>query len=121
MPGLFREVSIRWKGEDLRFVPTMALLRRMESDGVSLSKVALQTVSGDPPVSFLSPMIAHMIREAGGTATEEDVFEELMTGKTDDIIALIETFLKVCNPTEDDPKKPEASVAVSKPKRKPTK
>jgi len=95
----------------------MALLRRMESEGVSLSKVALQTVSGDPPVSFLSLMIAHMIREAGGTATEEDVFEELMTGKTDDIEAVLLAF----SPAEEDEKKPEASVAVSKPKRKPTK
>ena len=118
MPGLFREVSIRWKGEELRFVPNMALLRRMEGDGVSLTRVAMQTASGDPPVSFLSPMIAHMIREGGGKATEEDVYRELMTGTAEDIINLVQAFLEVCSPTEDDPKKPVPSVAASKPKRK---
>lgn len=82
MASVFKEVSLTWDGESFNITPTMAVLNRIENT-VSLSRLAHRLATGDPPLSQLASVIGIMLREAGSDATDEHVYQELMTGSTD--------------------------------------
>lgn len=109
MAGVFRDVTIKWDGVDVMVTPSLRLLRAIEQGNVSLTDIAIRTSQGRPPVSHLAFVIAKLL-EAGGVKVDEDrVYFELMTGKPEQIQALIEAVLLAFSPAEEDPKKPEPS------------
>ena len=109
MAGVFRDVTIKWDGVDVTVTPSLRLLRTIEQGDVSLTDIAVRTSQGRPPVSHLAFVIAKLLH-AGGVKVEEDrVYFELMTGKPEQIQALIEAVLLAFSPADEDPKKPEPS------------
>ena len=118
MSGVFRDVTLLWNGKQVSVTPSMRLLRSIEREEISLTDIAIRTTQGRPPVSHLAYVIAAMLQSGGVKVTEEDVFNELMTGSPEQITALIEAVLLAFSPAEEDEKKPVPSVAASKPKRK---
>lgn len=109
MAGVFRDVTIKWDGVDVTVTPSLRLLRTIEQGDVSLTDIAIRTSQGRPPVSHLAFVITKLL-QAGGIKVDEDrVYFELMTGKPEQIQALIEAVLLAFSPADEDPKKPEPS------------
>lgn len=109
MAGVFRDVTIKWDGVDVTVTPSLRLLRTIEQGDVSLTDIAIRTSQGRPPVSHLAFVITKLL-QAGGVKVDEDrVYFELMTGKPEQIQALIEAVLLAFSPADEDPKKPEPS------------
>lgn len=109
MPGVFRDVVIRWNGEDVTVSPSLRLLRSIEQGNVSLTDIAIRTSQGKPPVSHLAYVIAKLFDDGGVKVDEEKVYVELLTGKPEQIQALIEAVLSAFSPAEEDPGKHEPS------------
>src|SRR5690554_7449802 len=82
MAGVFQTVELGWRGEQYDITPSMAVLNRIE-DKVSLSRLAHRLATGDPPLSQLATVIGVLLREAGADASDEEVYQELMTGDSD--------------------------------------
>ena len=101
---VFRELTISWKGKDYALVPSMKLMRSIEMADISFTDIAVRTSQGRPPVSHIAFVLAKMLGAAGATVTEDEVYEELVTGAQDDVTALISTVLMAFSPAEGKPK-----------------
>lgn len=106
--AVFREMTIAWKGKDYKLVPSMRLMRSIEMGDISFTDIAIRTSRGRPPISHISFVLMKMLQAAGAVVTEEDVYEELASGETDKITALIGAVLTAFSPSENKAKNQEA-------------
>jgi hypothetical protein len=106
--AIFRELTIKWKGEEYRFVPSMKLMRSIEMGEISFTDIAVRTSQGRPPISHISFVLAKMLQSAGAKVTDEQVYEELVTGDQESITFLINLVLTSFSPTEDKSKNQDA-------------
>jgi hypothetical protein len=106
--AIFRELTIKWKGEEYRFVPSMKLMRSIEMGDISFTDIAVRTSQGRPPVSHIAFVLSKMLQSAGAKVTDEQVYEELVTGDQESITSLISLVLTSFSPTEDKSKNQDA-------------
>lgn len=106
--AVFRELTIKWKGEEYRFVPSMKLMRSIEMGDISFTDIAVRTSQGRPPVSHISFVLAKMLASAGCKVTDEDVYAELIGGSADEVAELISFVLMAFSPAETDGKNQDA-------------
>lgn len=106
--AIFRELTIKWKGEEYRFVPSMKLMRSIEMGDISFTDIAVRTSQGRPPVSHIAFVLSKMLQSAGAKVTDEQVYEELVTGDQESITSLISLVLTSFSPIEDKSKNPDA-------------
>jgi hypothetical protein len=106
--AVFRELTISWKGEEYKFTPSMRLMRSIEMGDISFTDIAVRTSQGRPPISHISFVLAKMLQAAGAKVTDDDVYEELVTGDQDSITALISLVLTAFSPGENNAKNPAA-------------
>lgn len=106
--AVFRELTISWKGEEYKFTPSMRLMRSIEMGDISFTDIAVRTSQGRPPISHISFVLAKMLNAAGAKVTDEQVYEELVTGDQDSITGLIGLVLTAFSPAETDEKKADA-------------
>lgn len=112
--GIFREASITWDGETYDFVPSLALLRKIErgrpGEGpVSLVAVSQSATSGSPLLPLMCQVITDVMHYAGATSfTEEDVYQEAMTGNATAVIALWHEIFAALSPVPKEQKKADA-------------
>jgi hypothetical protein len=106
--AIFRELTIKWKGEEYRFVPSMKLMRSIEMGDISFTDIAVRTSQGRPPVSHISFVLSKMLQSAGAKVTDEQVYEELVTGDQESITSLISLVLTSFSPTENKSKNQDA-------------
>lgn len=109
--AVFRELTITWKGKDYTVVPSMKLMRAIEMGDISLTDIAVRTSQGRPPLSHIAFVLWKMLLAAGATATEDEVYGELVTGDQESITGLISVTLTAFAPQESDQKKPDARPA----------
>lgn len=118
--AVFRELTIKWKGEEYRFVPSMKLMRSIEMGDISFTDIAVRTSQGRPPVSHIAFVLSKMLTAAGCRVTDEDVYAELIGGNTDEVTSLISFVLMAFSPVETDGKNPDAqTVSQSKARAEP--
>lgn len=98
MAAVFQELALTWKGEEYRVKPTIKILNRIEQD-VSISSVAHRLTTGHPPMSQLATIVAGFLREAGAKVTAEEVYEELMSGTSDQITEMTQAVIMACFPS----------------------
>lgn len=79
MAAVFKEVILGWCGVEYRITPTMHLINQIEQD-ISLSEMAYRMSMGRAPMSQLAVVIGIMLRSAGAKVSDEEVYQELMTG-----------------------------------------
>lgn len=108
---VFRELTIAWKGTEYRIVPSMRLMRTIEMGDISFTDIAIRTSQGRPPISHIATVLAKMLLAAGARVTEEEVYEELVTGSQDSVTALISLVLTAFAPSEPSSKNPAAQTA----------
>jgi hypothetical protein len=106
--AVFREMVIAWKGKDYTLVPSMRLMRTIEMGDISFTDIAIRTSRGRPPISHIAFVLAKMLQSAGASVSEEEVYEELMTGGQDNATALIGAVLSAFSPSEGKAKNPDA-------------
>lgn len=115
--AVFRELTITWKGAEFRFVPSMRLMRSIEMGDISFTDIAIRTSQGRPPVSHIAYVLARMLQASGATVSEEEVYEELVTGSQESVTALISQVLTAFSPSDGNPKNPAAQTASPMPAR----
>ena len=112
--SIFRETSISWDGSTYDFVPALSLLRKIErgrpGEGtVSLVAVAQSAVSGAPLLPLMCQIIADVMHYAGAADfTEDDVYQEAMTGNASAVIALWHEIYTALSPVPKEQKKADA-------------
>ena len=106
--AIFRELTIKWNGEEYKFVPSMRLMRSIEMGDISFTDIAVRTSQGRPPISHIAFVLSKMLQSAGAKVTDEQVYEELVTGDQGSITDLITLVLTSFSPTEDKSKNPDA-------------
>lgn len=106
--AVFREMVITWKGKDYTLTPSMRLMRSIEMGDISFTDIAIRTSRGRPPISHIAFVLSKMLQAAGAVVTEEDVYEELVTGEQDSVTALIGAVLAAFSPSENKAKNPDA-------------
>lgn len=106
--AVFRELTISWKGEEYKFTPSMRLMRSIEMGDISFTDIAVRTSQGRPPISHIAFVLAKMLQAAGAKVTDDEVYEELVTGDQDSITALISLVLTAFSPGENNAKNPAA-------------
>lgn len=118
--AVFRELTIKWKGTEYRFVPSMKLMRAIEMGDISFTDIAVRTSQGRPPVSHIAFVLAKMLTAAGCRVTDEDVYAELIGGSADEVANLISFVLMAFSPAETDGKNLDAqTVSQSKARAEP--
>lgn len=106
--AVFRELTIKWKGKDYTFVPSMRLMRSIEMGDISFTDIAVRTSQGRPPISHISFVLAKMLASAGCKVTDEDVYQELISGSQEEVTNLISFVLMAFSPAETDSKNKDA-------------
>ena len=112
--SIFREASVTWNGTTYDFAPSLALLRKIErgrpGEGpVSLIAVAQSATSGAPLLPLMCQVITDVMRYAGATSfTEDDVYQEAMTGNASGVIALWHEIYTALSPVPKEQKKADA-------------
>jgi hypothetical protein len=86
----------------------MKLMRSIEMGDISFTDIAVRTSQGRPPVSHIAFVLSKMLQSAGAKVTDEQVYEELVTGDQESITSLISLVLTSFSPTEDKSKNQDA-------------
>jgi len=112
--GIFRDASITWDGTTYDFVPSLALLRKIErgrpgEGSVSLIAVQQSASSGAPNLPLMCQVISDVMHYAGAADfTDEVVYQEAMTGDTGAVIALWYEIYTSLSPVPKEQKKAAA-------------
>ncbi len=116
MAAVYQEITLTWKDEEYTIRPTMRLMQDIEQQ-FSLSRVAHRITQGDTPLSHMAAIVAIMLRSAGCKVTDDDVFQELLQGSSDDIqemaIALITAAFPIKPEKKGNAKAPAKKAAKS--------
>lgn len=110
MTAIFQEVTLTWNGEEYSVTPDMRLLNKIEQD-ISLSELAYRMSTGKVPMSQLAVVIGTMLRKGGAKATDEEVYQELMTGDPGAVQDMAGNVMQAVFP---QPKKSEAAKPTKK-------
>ena len=105
---VFRELTIKWKGDEYKFVPSMKIMRSIEMGDISFTDIAVRTSQGRPPVSHIAFVLSKILTAAGCKVTDEDVYAELIGGSAEEVTNLISFVLMAFSPAETDRKNPDA-------------
>lgn len=105
MAAVFNEVHLTWNGKEYSITPDMRLLNKIEQD-ISLSELAYRMSMGKVPMSQLAVVIGVMLRKGGANASDEEVYQELMTGDAVGVQDMAATVMEAVFP---QPKKSEAA------------
>jgi hypothetical protein len=106
--AVFRELTIKWRGEEYTFVPSMKLMRSIEMGDISFTDIAVRTSQGRPPISHIAFVLAKMLNAAGAKVTDDMVYSELINGTADEVANLISFVMMAFSPAETDEKKADA-------------
>lgn len=113
MASIFRKVILAYQGTEYTITPTMRLINDIEQE-ISLSRLAQRLATGDPPLSHVATVVASLLRGAGAKCSDDDVYQELMTGDSDAVKNMATAVIEAVFP---ESKKVDAP-AQKKPARK---
>ena len=105
MSAVFREIQLGWRGKQYSITPTMKLLNKIEQD-ISLSELAYRMSVGKVPMSQLAVVIGVMLRSAGAKVTDDEVYQEMMTGDAEAVQGMAAAVMEAVFP---QPKKSDPS------------
>lgn len=117
MAPVFQELVLSWNGEEYRTTPTMALINRIEAQGISLSGIAHMTSQGRPPFGHIATAISMILNHAGAKTTPEQVYSEITQASLDDLGAMIEAIMLAAFPWAGKAEAPATTKSASKKKK----
>lgn len=96
--AVFREIKIVWRGKEYFVTPSMRLMRSIEMGDISLTAIAVNTSKQIPQISHMSYVLHRLLLAGGASATEEEVYEELINGEQAAVGQLIQLTLQAFTP-----------------------
>lgn len=96
MAAVFRDKTIRFRGQDYVVTASNRWMRRLEGD-VSFSRVMMAWAKGEPMIGAMCYAIADLLRMAGAKVTEDDVHQEVAHGGEAGL-ALLTAFMEAITP-----------------------
>lgn len=78
--AVFREIVVDWDGASYRIVPTLRLVRSIESE-ISILPLLTRTGSGDVPISHVAYVVWRLLEAAEGSddiPDEDTIFSRLI-------------------------------------------
>jgi len=126
MPGVFREIVMDYNGRTYTVAPTNRMLRRIESEGVSLfgtiSRMARGAEKGDIPVFDLACIASGFLREAGATVDEDemikDFLDDMANNDARNVLSMFEQIALAISSPDEDQKKADALPSPKKQARR---
>lgn len=115
--SIFRETTITWDGKSYDFIPSLALLRKIErgrpGEGpVSLVLVGQSAHSNAPLVPLMCQVIADVMHFAGASDfSEEETYCEALAGGKDGSQAVITLWYEIYAALSPVPKDQKKAVA----------
>lgn len=100
MTPVFRDVTIRFRGQDYVVTPSNRMIRRLESE-VSISRMMMSWAKGEPALGAMCYVLAELLKSAGAKVTEDDVAQEVTHGGADSI-ALLGVVMEALTPSAPD-------------------
>lgn len=127
--AVFREQEFTYKGEALKVIPSLALLRRIKERGINNVILANRCINGGADIEDLAVAHAEFMRaagwdreatedEPGRRITEEESYGFLTSGDLNEIMQFQQTYVQAVLPAVDFGKKPEAPGKSRKPRKK---
>lgn len=111
MQFITREFTITWKGRDYTFIPTLRLLRQIESEGnLSIMVLAAEAGQGRPQTFLLSFLLYKVLSAAGAKVTEDEIAAEIWSGNPEsaqELYGLFAIVMEAISPIVSE-KKPAA-------------
>jgi hypothetical protein len=99
MAFISNEIELNYGGKDYTIPLTMALVNKIESNGVNLFKLQIDLEAGGiPPLTLISTMYATMLQAAGAQVTADDVWVEINHGETMGVIQSARMAVMACFP-----------------------
>jgi len=110
--SVFRDVEIEWGGKSYSVTPSNRLLRKIESEGISLTHMIGRVADGQAPISEVSYVVAEFLKSAGAKVTEDEVYgyimETMADGDEDGFATLAVAVVEAITPKGLTGKKPDA-------------
>lgn len=114
--GIFRDKPIEWDGKEYTLVPSLNMLRRIESGSpakeippLSVSKLVATAISGEPHIPLMAHVVEVVMHHAGADDfTEDEFYYEMMVGDRAAAVALWHAIVAAISPAPKEAKKPAA-------------
>ena len=105
--SVFRDVTIVWKGNEHVVTPTMRIMRQIETNGVSLTDIAVRASQGRAPISHIAHVLSALLATARPAVIvdEEDVYSVLVGGNQKVVTGLVTATLSAFTPDNGEPVK----------------
>jgi len=119
MSQVFREASIPWQGQELVFVPSAALLRRIKGLGINNMELARQCIHGGADPLDMAVVLRAFLGAAGVQAGDDECYAYMTSGDAEGIAKIQMAYISAVLPSIDLEKKPEAPTqSPAKPRAK---
>lgn len=115
MSDIFREATFNWGDKEYTFTPSMAFLRRLErrridDDGVSfrvsVMKLNVQAIAGEPLFAEMALIIKEVMVAAGAASFDEaEIMQDVHAGKGAEVAALWYEIMAAISPVPKEEKK----------------
>lgn len=100
MSAIYEKVTLKWKGKEYEVQPSFNMVQAIESTGISIIGVSNKMARGEPPLSQVSIILAHMLRSGGArTVSPEEVYEHLFFVKPDELEHISNAIVTAFTPT----------------------
>jgi hypothetical protein len=83
-------------------------MRSIEMADVSLTDIAVRTSQGRPPISHIAYVISRMLQSVGAKASEDEVYEELISGDEKEVSAMVGVVMTAFTPQMPEGKNHDA-------------
>lgn len=102
---VFRDVTIVWKGNEHVVTPTMRIMRQIETNGISLTDIAVRASQGCAPISHIAHVLSVLLAtaEPAVKVDEEDIYTVLVGGDQTVVTALVTATLSAFTPDNGQP------------------
>ena len=94
MAPMYEEIVLGWEGEEYTVQPDYRMVQRIESRGISIVGVCQRMSRGEPPMSQVAEIVAHMLQSGGAkNAKPERIYAHLMANAEAEELERITTAL----------------------------
>lgn len=83
MSEVFREIVLKWHGEEYQIVPSLALLKRVKSKGIHTLDLARACIQGGADPIDLAMAHKIFMAEAGVSVSEDESYGFIVGGSAD--------------------------------------
>jgi len=112
--AVFRELSFSYNGDEVRIVPSLALLRRIKARGINNVVLANKCVRGGVDVEDLAIVHSEFMAEAGQPISEDESYLYLTGPNVSEVQEFQMAYCQAVLPGVDLGKKPEARATKRK-------